>query len=1243
MKNSVTKFDLEAAFKALDEVNYAESDKGLVARRKNLAESMKVSQGKLVTETLLEDYYDLEDDNDMSAAAKEQEAEVAQAKLARIEKIVDLDAKTADDLLPSYVGKVIIQCPQCMNLFYKNEEDIEKDSDDPTTCNVNEPCQHCGNISGYTLIGKVDSVSDSEMTEFTGKDSTEDQDALDLDLDFDNNEDADKTADEDTVDTDTEDATETTEDNADDEAQEKTDEDLDLDLNLESLNNSKFQKTCSDKTDLDTDNHSENLSLNETFTIGDDLTDDGEEANDNSEKNVQVLHDFAKPLADEEPEDEEVDITVTEAKHEDADYYNGFLKDACYFINSDGYFDIYGSDLTKKTNDIIAKFDAEVSGKKYGKAAKAGKTAADLEIIDLKDGGKRVQIKGTKVEESLVEDAKSILAAFEASLDSEEPVEATESIHEKEIDDKTIISDNKSENASLNERASSTADVALETATNQAVDKLKELQNKIENEVEKTAEAESAAETEAPVDEALKEADELKADNAAFKAMINDPVFKDFAESCENKDGLTESVKSGKKLDEAIAITIGIDEVEDEVVANGPADAMIVAEPEATAVYSASVAEPGYFCDFADAEPEECGPDPHPILDEPNPHPILDEPNPEPACVGPECPVVAPEAEAPIADAVAATIDPEAKAAAQEAEPVDDGDPEDTPEDAEEADDEVDESLTEGVFDAVKGLGNKIKTSLKNINAASFDRALNKAAGASNAKFTVSIGDKADGKIYNSYTKLGDAIAAASKISSLPSVSVGKERVKTTGKRIVVSCEVTKNSKYDFKRLVVFQDGKIIVDNVQQAVQIIQKEVELAKLNAKEQNRVAKSANPLMDDADDLDLDDSASNDLDAEVSDVSTDANNDLGVNGEEETADKNTEEVKSDEKSELVDDTNKNDNIFNLDLDAFINKDSRLQSLADQITNAVTTVVNSATTDEDKANKLTALSTQLKNQEQRFKNNATAIALVQQAEKSIAELGANANAANNAAANTANDKMKINGVDQNVADIVATLTGNQANLITKKIIKVLENNPELFKKFLTAAADSRPDDKDVDTLMKTINTSIGDAPKKATTNTDTSVGESLDISEAEATRITEALEKFVEAKNTKDFDMADLDECDDATIEECISTSLTKVYENVANFKLTDCSVDSGKFIVEGMINFNSGKARATKYIFTEAKIQDAKVVLTGLNEMLDKNSNFNMNCTVENGTKLIAESLSYKFTVDNTLVEGLVKASK
>lgn len=151
MKEQITKFDLEAAFKALDEIDVPQV-KGIRANRLDLSESIKPVDR---TSMLVEEYFDLNDKDDLQEASEERDAEVAKAKLARIEKIVDLDAESEEDILPSYVGKTIVQCPQCMTLFYKNPDDIVQSEDDPDVVNVNEICQHCGNDSGYTVIGKV--------------------------------------------------------------------------------------------------------------------------------------------------------------------------------------------------------------------------------------------------------------------------------------------------------------------------------------------------------------------------------------------------------------------------------------------------------------------------------------------------------------------------------------------------------------------------------------------------------------------------------------------------------------------------------------------------------------------------------------------------------------------------------------------------------------------------------------------------------------------------------------------------------------------------------------------------------------------------------------------------------------------------------------------------------------------------------------------------------------------------------
>lgn len=263
MKDSVTKFDFDDAFKALDEIEIPVAEKGIKANRIDLKESMrKVDKFEL----LFEDFYDVGNADDMNTASEEREAEVAKAKLARIEKIVDLDAETEDDILPSYVGKTIIQCPQCMTLFYKNAEDIVRDEENPEVVNVNEVCQHCGNESGYDVVGKVAEETESVPGEELGTDdfnaevgdgendiaiddgsetapaeggevdelsAEADTDSLDLNLDL------------------------------DDTAEEENTEEDEEEIKEESLNTSELLKKIEDKNDLKTENESEKLTLNE--------------------------------------------------------------------------------------------------------------------------------------------------------------------------------------------------------------------------------------------------------------------------------------------------------------------------------------------------------------------------------------------------------------------------------------------------------------------------------------------------------------------------------------------------------------------------------------------------------------------------------------------------------------------------------------------------------------------------------------------------------------------------------------------------------------------------------------------------------------------------------------------------------------------------------------------------------------------------------------------------------------------
>lgn len=193
MEKKIEKFDLEAAFKALDEIEVPES-KSTDRNGAALLEAMKHGPK---TDILVEDYYDVNDQADMVEAKDEREDEIAKAKLAKIEKIVDLDADSPEDLQPSYIGKTIIQCPQCMTLFYKDPADIVASEDDPTVVNVAEVCQHCGNDAGYTVIGKVGEAEPEEAENFEGgEEAPAEENPDELNLDFEEPEAEEKPAEE---------------------------------------------------------------------------------------------------------------------------------------------------------------------------------------------------------------------------------------------------------------------------------------------------------------------------------------------------------------------------------------------------------------------------------------------------------------------------------------------------------------------------------------------------------------------------------------------------------------------------------------------------------------------------------------------------------------------------------------------------------------------------------------------------------------------------------------------------------------------------------------------------------------------------------------------------------------------------------------------------------------------------------------------------------------------------------------
>ena len=77
-KEQVKKFDLEAAFKALDEIEIPAAEKGIKANRVNFKEALNQVPAH---EALIEDYFNIGDSEALEEAQDEREGEVASNSL----------------------------------------------------------------------------------------------------------------------------------------------------------------------------------------------------------------------------------------------------------------------------------------------------------------------------------------------------------------------------------------------------------------------------------------------------------------------------------------------------------------------------------------------------------------------------------------------------------------------------------------------------------------------------------------------------------------------------------------------------------------------------------------------------------------------------------------------------------------------------------------------------------------------------------------------------------------------------------------------------------------------------------------------------------------------------------------------------------------------------------------------------------------------------------------------------------
>ena len=122
------------------------------------------------------------------------------------------------------------------------------------------------------------------------------------------------------------------------------------------------------------------------------------------------------------------------------------------------------------------------------------------------------------------------------------------------------------------------------------------------------------------------------------------------------------------------------------------------------------------------------------------------------------------------------------------------------------------------------------------------------------------------------------------------------------------------------------------------------------------------------------------------------------------------------------------------------------------------------------------------------------------------------------------------------------------------------------------------------------------------------------------------------------------DVDDFDENEFDDLGESYLKNVYENVNSFKTSKVSQNDNQLIIEGVINFNSGKSKATKFVF-EAKdaTKSGKVRFIGENAQITRGKKAFTLAGTMSGSKFIAESLNYNYRVNSNRVYGTVKSNK
>lgn len=144
------------------------------------------------------------------------------------------------------------------------------------------------------------------------------------------------------------------------------------------------------------------------------------------------------------------------------------------------------------------------------------------------------------------------------------------------------------------------------------------------------------------------------------------------------------------------------------------------------------------------------------------------------------------------------------------------------------------------------------------------------------------------------------------------------------------------------------------------------------------------------------------------------------------------------------------------------------------------------------------------------------------------------------------------------------------------------------------------------------------------------------INVSTEEKAEETEAVPEEevlgeLEPETEDKFKEVDVDEFDEESFDDLNERYLRNIYENVKSYKTTQVKQKgSNKIVIEGLIDFKSGKKAKTNYVFEAHSIsKDNKLKFYGMNEQFARGSKAFALRGALNGNKFICESLTCKYT--------------